>query len=274
MKEMRTVKISVAVAIVLLLLFSVPTFAQSGDIHFVHVNNEIAVLFACQEPQIVFTFVGDFWAQDFNVSGARASAFFNDLTQNPPNPGITFGVGCDPKEPTVNLTIARADTQEILLLYNGGQVNESIFGRFYYGSMGTPAQAVFNDQTYIQRGAYLTDRDAFVSSPAVPSVYLNYTGGYVEWRIDATLGPETIAFTRTTQSQVDCSNPLNWPSCVLNYLENNTFVLLIALIFGGLITPVQPIGKKLWQLARHRHKREQAEEGHVEKPKNEPDSPH
>lgn len=140
-----------------------------------------------------------------------------------------------PSEPTANLTIYQVNSQGVTIDMDGTSINGSIYGTFYYGSLGIPAETVFSQQTFIERDSYIISYAAFVSGLSSPSVYLNSTGGYIEWRMPATINPQEIYFTNTpthttiiqttTQTESDClSHPLTFIFCALNLFNNNIIV--------------------------------------------------
>ena len=121
---------------------------------------------------------------------------------------------------------------------DGTSLNGSIYGIFYYGDLGIPAETTFSMQTPIESDSYMTTYPAFVSGLSSPAVYLNTTGRYIEWRLPATVNPQDIYFTNTPThrmiaTQIDCGQHANWPDCVANWFNDSPASKLVLSIFGS-----------------------------------------
>lgn len=180
--------------VVMLALFVSATYLPASASHNVQVNGAAGnAVLNCPPSPVSIYFSGIFWADFVNIS--LTSIHIVNFAQTPTGPGLSFGIGCDPLEPDINMTIHQVNLQGVLLSMDGTSLNGSIYGTFYYGDLGIPVETTFSEQIPIESNAYTTNYPAFVSSLISPAVYLNTTGRYVEWRLPATVNPQEIYFT-------------------------------------------------------------------------------
>ena len=68
----------------------------------------------CPPSPINVYFSGSFWADFVNIS--LTSIQFVNFGQTPTAPSLSFGIGCDPLEPDINVTIREVNPQGVSLV--------------------------------------------------------------------------------------------------------------------------------------------------------------